>query len=113
MDSWTHLVAMLFPQFANIHSLRDISNGLRSITGNLNHLGIKSAPSKYRLYEKNLPEDRHTHILIDEAIELKKDKTRKKYPKRLQCIAVYHEENHNVIEIIINNFTWTAVVEFI
>ncbi len=36
-SSWTHLVSMLFCQFAKSQSLRDISNGLRSATGNLNH----------------------------------------------------------------------------
>jgi hypothetical protein len=44
--SWTHLVSMLFCQFAKSQSVRDISNGLRSATGNLNHLGIDKAPSK-------------------------------------------------------------------
>lgn len=250
MDSWTHLITMLFPQFAKVHSLRDISNGLRSITGNLNHLGIKNAPSKSTIgyqnekrtsdlfrdlyyvlfekitkqarfkqkkfkikskihlldsttislclslydwakykttkgaiklhtlldydgylpsfihitngkvadnkgaeeipipensvivadrfyqdflllnkwdsinayfvvrcrenlqytqrYEKDLPEDRHQDILIDEIIELKKDKTKTKYPKRLRRIAVYNEDNNSVIAIITNNFSWTA-----
>ena len=42
-DSWTHLVSMLFCHFAKSTSVRDISNGLRSATGNLNHLmGIGS-----------------------------------------------------------------------
>ncbi len=45
-DSWSHLVSMLFCQFAKSQSLRDISNGLRSATGNLNHLGMVQAPSK-------------------------------------------------------------------
>jgi hypothetical protein len=45
-DSWTHLVSMLFMQFANATSLRDISNGLRSATGNLSHLGLTKAPSR-------------------------------------------------------------------
>lgn len=45
-DSWSHLVSMLFCQFAKSQSLRDISNGLRSATGNLNHLGMLKAPSK-------------------------------------------------------------------
>jgi hypothetical protein len=45
-NSWTHLVSMLFCQFAKSQSVRDISNGLRSATGNLNHLGIDKAPSK-------------------------------------------------------------------
>ncbi|MCK5678208.1 MAG: IS4 family transposase, partial [Flavobacteriaceae bacterium] len=52
-DSWSHLVTMLFSQFANSQSLRDISNGLRSSTGNLNHLGVKRAPTKSNLSYQN------------------------------------------------------------
>ena len=40
-NSWTHMVSMLFSQFAKSQSVRDISNGLRSATGNLNHMGIQ------------------------------------------------------------------------
>ena len=46
IDSWTHLISMLFCQFGHANSVRDISNGLRSITGNINHLGCSIAPSK-------------------------------------------------------------------
>src|SRR5665213_1221674 len=52
-NSWTHLVSMLFCQFAKSQSLRDISNGLRSATGNLNHLGIERAPSKSTIGYQN------------------------------------------------------------
>jgi hypothetical protein len=52
-DSRSHLVSMLFCQFANSQSLRDISNGLRSATGNLNHLGMLNAPSKSILSYQN------------------------------------------------------------
>jgi len=52
-DSWTHLVSMLFSQFAKSQSLRDISFGLRSATGNLNHLGVQSAPSKSSIGYQN------------------------------------------------------------
>jgi hypothetical protein len=52
-NSWTHLVAMLFGQFAKSQSIRDISNGLRSATGNLNHLGIQKAPSKSSISYQN------------------------------------------------------------
>ena len=44
--SWTLLVCMLFCQFANSRSVWDISNGLRSATGNLNHLGVQKSLSK-------------------------------------------------------------------
>lgn len=52
-DSWSHLVSMLFCQFAKSQSLRDISNGLRSATGNLNHIGMLKAPSKSTLSYQN------------------------------------------------------------
>jgi hypothetical protein len=46
INAWTHLVSMLYCQFGNCQSIRDISFGLRSATGNLNHLGVTRAPSK-------------------------------------------------------------------
>jgi len=52
-NSWSHLVSMLFCQFAKSQSLRDISNGLRSATGNLNHLGMLTAPSKSTISYQN------------------------------------------------------------
>ena len=53
MDSWTHFISMIFCQFSKSNSLRDISNGLRSATGNLNHLGVKKAPSKSSISYQN------------------------------------------------------------
>ena len=56
-NSWTHLVSMLFSQFAKSQSVRDICNGLRSATGNLNHLGVDTAPSKSNLSYQNKRRD--------------------------------------------------------
>lgn len=56
-DSWTHLISMLFCHFAKSQSVRDISNGLRSATGNLNHLGIGIAPSKSSISYQNARRD--------------------------------------------------------
>lgn len=53
LNSWTHFVAMLFMQLAGATSLRDISNGLRSATGNLNHFGVTRAPCKSSLSYMN------------------------------------------------------------
>ncbi len=46
INSWTHLVSMLFVHLAKVDSVRDISQGLRSAYGNLSHLGIQRVPSK-------------------------------------------------------------------
>lgn len=249
-NSWTHLVSMLFCQIAKSQSVRDISNGLRSATGNLNHLGIDKAPSKstisyqnknrnwelFRAYyykllvslgqqagfkqvkfkikskiflldsttislclslfdwakyktskgavkmhtlldydgnlpayvnitdgktadnkgaydipiikgsvivadrfyndfnllniwdskgvnfvvrhkeniqfatieENKLPAKRHQHILKDEIIELKNKTSKQRYPKRLRRVAVWDDKNKQVIEIITNQFKWSA-----
>ncbi|MFY9152731.1 MAG: IS4 family transposase [Prolixibacteraceae bacterium] len=56
-SSWTHLVSMLFCQFAKSQSVRDISNGLHSATGNLNHLGVQRAPSKSTISYQNKNRD--------------------------------------------------------
>jgi len=67
-SSWTHLVSMLFCQFAKSQSVRDISNGLRSATGNLNHLGISKAPSKSTISYQN--KHRHWELFKDYYYEL-------------------------------------------
>jgi len=56
-NSWSHLISMIFSHLANSQSLRDISNGLRSATGNLNHLGNVRAPSKSNLSYQNKHRD--------------------------------------------------------
>ncbi len=40
INSWTHFVSTLFCQAAKSNSIREITQGLRSMEGNLNHLGI-------------------------------------------------------------------------
>lgn len=46
INSWTHLVAMIFCHMAKSASVREISDGLRSAAGNLNHLGVARSPCK-------------------------------------------------------------------
>ena len=62
-DSCNHLVSMLFCHFARSKSVRDISNGLRFATGDLNHLGIDKAPSKSSVSYQN---KNRTHELFKE-----------------------------------------------
>ena len=50
---WDQLVAMLFCQFAQTKSLREISDGLAVTCGKLNHLGLRSAPAKSTLSYAN------------------------------------------------------------
>ena len=52
-SSWDHFVAMLFCQLAQAKSLREISDGMASALGRLNHLGVRRAPSKSTLAYAN------------------------------------------------------------
>jgi len=52
-DSWAQFIAMLFAQLGRAHSLREICQGLASIEGKLNHLGVKNAPARSTLAYAN------------------------------------------------------------
>ena len=71
-NSWTQLISMLFCQFAKSQSVRDISNGLRSATGNLNHLGLTGSPSKSNISYQNQRRDwnlfRHYYYVLLESL---------------------------------------------
>lgn len=80
-NSWSHLVSMLFCQFAKSQSVRDISNGLRSATGNLNHLGVLKAPSKSTLSYQN--KHRNWELFRDYYYVLLKSLGQQTYGKRI------------------------------
>lgn len=44
--SWTHLVTMLFGILSRCDSMGEICEGLRGMSGKLNHLGLNQAPAK-------------------------------------------------------------------
>ena len=81
-DSWTHLVSMLFCQFAKSQSVRDISNGLRSATGNLNHLGVEKAPSKSSVSYQN--QRRDWELFRDYYLKLLETLGQQAYQKRVK-----------------------------
>ena len=56
-NTWSQFVSMILCQFSGCDSVRDISNGLKSATGNLNHLGISRAPSKSTVAYQNARRD--------------------------------------------------------
>jgi len=56
-DSWHQLVSMLFCHFGQCSSLTDISFGLKSSTGDLNHLGLSHSIPKSSLGDVNAKRD--------------------------------------------------------
>lgn len=58
--------------------------------------------------ERELPENTAQNILKDEEIELLNLVSKEKYPKKLRRVAVWDDENQQIIELITNNFSWAA-----
>ena len=52
-SSWTQLISLIFSQFAGANSLREISGGLATVRGKINHLGLTAAPKKSTLAYAN------------------------------------------------------------
>jgi len=106
-DSWTHFVSILFLQLADLGSLRDISTGLRSATGNLSHLGIERAPSKSTLSYRNkhrsseLFKDLYFTLLDDWAHGLSKPRL---YARRLKRQVFIMDSS--IIPLCLSLFDW-------
>jgi IS4 transposase len=46
--------------------------------------------------------------LKDEIIELSGLETKQSYPEKLRIVVVYDEKQKRTIELLTNNFNWTA-----
>ncbi|WP_375581306.1 IS4 family transposase [Marivirga tractuosa] len=107
-NSWTHLVSMLFCHFSKATSVRDISNGMRSATGNLNHLGVEQAPSKSSISYQNkrrdasLFKDLYYSLLnsLGQQIGVKRTKLKIKVPVYLL--------DSTVISLCLSVFDWAT-----
>lgn len=107
INTWTHFVSMLFMQMSKVDSLRDISNGLRSATGNLSHLGLERAPSKSSIsyINKNRKalffEDLYFKLLEQLEPSLSK---RRKYARRLKRKVFIMDSS--IIPLCLSLFDW-------
>jgi len=61
-----------------------------------------------RIKENPLPDHADQHILLDELILLDPFNSGTSYPERLRRVVVYNTENEQLIELITNQFSWTA-----
>ena len=91
-------------RYYNDFSLLNVwdSNSVYFVVRHKENLQYKTIP------ENELPDNRHQNILKDEIIELTGLKTRNKYPKKLRGVAIWDDENEQVIELITNQKTWVA-----
>lgn len=106
-NSWSHCVSMIFMQLSGVNSLRDIATGLRSITGDLNHLGHVTAPSKSNLSYQN--KRRNFELFRDVYFKLLDKyepclKRRRRYANRLKR-KVYLLDS-SIIPLCLSLFDW-------
>ena len=107
INSWTHLVSMLFCHLGKADSVRDIATGLRSATGNLSHFGITKTPSKSSMSYLN--KHRDWRLFKDYYFELL-DKLepsiakRRAYAKGLKRKIFIMDST--VISLCLNLFDW-------
>lgn len=107
IDTWTHLVSMLFCHLAKAGSLREIDYGLRSTTGNLLHMGVKRAPSKSSLSYLNA--NRNWKVFRDIYFELLEELEpslirRRQYATRLKRKIFLMDST--VIPLCLKLFDW-------
>lgn len=106
-DSWSHFVSMLFMQVADAESLRDTCLGMRSAAGNLNHMGVKKAPTKSNLSYQN---QHRTHKVFESVFYdlLKKLepslKKRKRYARRIR--RKIYIIDASIIPLCLSLFQW-------
>ena len=104
-DAWTHFVTMVFCQFSKSNSLNEVCNGMRSATGDLNHLGLTKAMKKSSLAYNN--QHRSWEVFRDMYFELydhfapSLKKARKILPKR----KIYLLDS-TVINLCLEVFDW-------
>jgi len=107
INTWTHFVSMLFMQLSQVDSLRDISNGLRSATGNLSHLGVYKPPSKSSLsyINKNRSADFFEELYFNLLDTLEPSLSRRRqYARRLKRKVFIMDSS--IIPLCLSLFDW-------
>lgn len=108
INSWTHLVTMIFCHLAKAQSIREITNAMRSINGNLNHLGILvKSPSRSSLSYINKHRDwkmfREFYFLLKEKLQAEGYFIRKKFRKIDKKIYLL---DSSIISVCLSVFDW-------
>jgi len=108
INSFTHLTAMLFCHLSKAQSIREITNGLLSVSGNLNHLGIQGkTPSRSSLSYINEHRDwrmfREFYFLLKENLQNEGYLERKKFRKIKRKIYML---DSTIISLCLKVFDW-------
>jgi hypothetical protein len=101
---WQQFVAMLFCQLGNAQSLREICQGLASVEGKLNHLGLEAAPSRSTLAYAN---EHRPAVLYQRVFEQMYERCRQIAPKhKLRFKNPLLSIDATVVELCASVFDW-------
>ena len=109
LSSWDHAVSMIFCHLGGADSVRDISNGLRSITGNRVHLGMDAVPSKSSVSYIN--KHRNWQLFRDYYFEVLEHLQVKGMPGRTALRNIKRKVflmDASVIPLCLSLFDWAA-----
>ena len=101
---WQQFVAMLFCQLGKAQSLREICQGLASVEGKLNHLGIEQAPNKSTLAYANAHRPWQLYQCVFEQMYQRCRQIAPKHKLRFKNPLLSIDAT--VIELCANMFEW-------
>jgi hypothetical protein len=104
--SWDQCAAMLFCQFAQSKSLREISDGLAITCGKLSHLGLRSAPAKSTLAYANAHRPSETFEQLFGKLLSMCESLRPGKKKKFRFKNPLLSMDASIIELCINMFPW-------
>ena len=103
---WDQFVSMLFCQMGAAHSLGEISGGLKTAIGKLNHLGLSEAPAKSTLAYANskrpwqVYQAVFNHLLLNCQAEASRHKRKFRFKNPLYSL------DSTTIDLCITVFNW-------
>jgi hypothetical protein len=102
--SWEQFVAMLFCQLAQARSLREISDGLKSCEGKLQHLGLAQEPKRSTLSYANAhrPGELFERLFYDLLAQCQAISPQKKFRFKNRLLTL----DSTTIELCASMFDW-------
>jgi hypothetical protein len=107
--AWDQLVAMLFCHLAQAKSLREITSGLKSCLGKLNHIGLDAAPARSTLAYANAhrPWELFERVFYDLVSVCRRDAPRHRFRFRNPLLSL----DASVIELCQSMFDWATYMK--
>ena len=107
--AWDQFVAMIFCHLAQAKSLREISSGLKSCLGKLNHVGMVAAPARSTLAYANAkrPKELFEKVFYGLVAVCQRDAPKHRFRFRNPLVSL----DASVIELCQSMFDWAGYMK--